>query len=69
MMQYHYSRPDPFAEAGLADLTRRGGKTVCRIQEMTTNGHPNPVAGPVAAAKLFTAYCAGIPQGPLPAHE
>jgi len=38
----------------LADLARRGGKTFNRIQEMTINGHPNSVAAPFAAAKLFT---------------
>jgi len=37
-----------------ADLARRGGKTFNWIQEMTTNGHPDPAAAPVAAAKLFT---------------
>jgi hypothetical protein len=37
-----------------ADLARRGGKTFNRIQEMTFHGHPDPVAAPVAAAKLFT---------------
>jgi hypothetical protein len=37
-----------------ADLARRGGKTFNWIQEMTTKGHPDPVAAPVAAAKLFT---------------
>jgi hypothetical protein len=38
----------------LADLTRRGGKTFNRIQQMTTIGHPDLVAAPVAATKLFT---------------
>jgi peptidase E len=47
-----------------ADLARRGGKTFNRIQEMTTNGHPNPVAAPVAAAKLFTGGAAGASLRP-----
>jgi hypothetical protein len=52
-----------------ADLARRGGKTFNRIQEMTINGHPNSVAAPVAAAKLFTVCSASFPHGSLPAHE
>jgi hypothetical protein len=47
-----------------ADLARRGGKTFNWIQEMTTNGHPDPVAAPVAAAKLFTVGC-GLEFAPL----
>jgi hypothetical protein len=47
-----------------ADLARRGGKTFNRIQEMTTNGHPDPVAAPVAAAKLFTVV-GGLRFAPL----
>jgi hypothetical protein len=47
-----------------ADLARRGGKTVNRIQEMTTHCHPDPVAAPVAAAKLFTVG-SGLSFAPL----
>jgi hypothetical protein len=36
---------------------------------MTTNGHPDRVAAPVAAAKLFTVWGASFPQASLPAHE
>jgi hypothetical protein len=43
-----------------ADLARRGGKTFNRIQEMTTKGHPDPVA----AAKLFTVG-SGLSFAPL----
>jgi len=36
---------------------------------MTTHGHPDPLATPVAAAKLFTACCAGFPHGSLAPHD
>jgi hypothetical protein len=36
---------------------------------MTTNGHPNLVAAPVAAAKLFTVCSASFPHSSLPARE
>jgi hypothetical protein len=39
------------------------------IQPMKAKGHPDPVATPVAATKLFTVCCAGFPRGSLPAHE
>jgi hypothetical protein len=47
-----------------ADLARRGGKTFNWIQEMTTKGHPDPVAAPGAAAKLFTVG-GGLSLAPL----
>jgi hypothetical protein len=36
---------------------------------MKAKGHPDPVAAPVAATKLFTVCCASFPQGSLAAHE
>jgi hypothetical protein len=36
---------------------------------MTTSGHPDPVATPVAAAQLFTVCRASFPQGSLAARE
>jgi hypothetical protein len=49
------------ATAGLADLSRRGGKTDHRIQEMKPAGHSDPIAANAAATKLFTVGCGRVP--------
>jgi len=36
---------------------------------MKPEGHPDPAAAPVAAAKLFTVCGASFPQGSLAARE
>jgi hypothetical protein len=48
-----------FNDLTFADLTRRGGKTLNRIQQMTVQSHPDPAVptSDVGAAKLFTVGC------------